>query len=71
MTFREQQTAIYLLVKGYPGRSQREIGEALFGPGTRQQKVNQAVKMLAAHDVIEERRRTDGRYGYWPHRLTR
>jgi hypothetical protein len=66
MKYEEQQTAFYLLVKGCAGRSQRELGEALYGPGARQQKANQPIKALVSRGLIQERKRADGRYGYWP-----
>ena len=44
----------FLIRKG-PGRSERELAEAIFGPGAKQQSVNQDVRLLVGRGAVERR----------------
>lgn len=51
------------LVQRYPGKTDREIAEALRGKGAPQQPINQAARTLERRGALLRRRRSDGRIG--------
>jgi len=51
------------LVARRPGISDREIAEAVFGPGSRSEIVAAACRVLALEKSIERRVRRDGLFG--------
>ncbi len=54
---------ILTLMAEEPGLTDQELADHIFGPGARQQSVNQAARALAAGGRLDRRRRGDGKLG--------
>lgn len=48
------EVLLYLIDKGH-GRSERELAEAIYGPGADQARVNQDCRLLVAKGKVERR----------------
>lgn len=53
-------------VRRQPGITDRYLAEALFGPGTPQQRVNGECRRMAEQRLLNRRQRSDGRIGNYP-----
>jgi len=57
---------IKLLIREFPGLTDRDLTDRTLGTSASQQAVNQSARALAAKDMIQRRRRPDGRIGNFP-----
>lgn len=57
------------IVARLPGQTDREIAEALRGPGAPQQSINQEARLLAGRNLLTRQKRPDGLIGNYPGKL--